>query len=191
MVNRYRICFTAMPRIPMLDCPNASPDGTKVLFNSTFLGGNNIFGVVAQLPERPQNVRAEPTADGVRLTWQPPTHHAEVAGYHVYGSRSGGTGFLPMTAKPVKNTSVAFKAPEAAKSFFYTVTAVDHGGLESGLSAEANPNSRYAGHRHIFVEVDRARPGRNVGSVSRSGYRLALPMDAKDWCPRPGCIVTR
>lgn len=137
VVNRYRVCYTALWRGgSLLDNPNASPDGTKVLFNANSLGAGNIFCVVARLPERPVAVRAEAAASGVRLTWQPSRHHAETAGYHIYRSSTGGAGFAPVTDKPV--LEAAFTDATGGRDAVYTVTAIEHSGLESGLSDEAS-----------------------------------------------------
>ncbi len=157
VVNRYRVCYTGLRRGQLLDNPNASPDGTKVLFNSNFLGSNNIFGVVARLPERPTRLEADATAEGVRLAWQPARHHAETAGYHVYRSRTGGVGFVPLTDRPIGQLSLTDSTAGAGEPYYYAVTAVEHSGLESGLSDEARPNRRQAGRRHLFIEAEEAR----------------------------------
>ncbi len=135
VVNRFRVSYTALKRGGALDNPNASPDGTKMLFNSNMLGSVNVYSVVAKLPEPPTGVKAEPVPDGVRLTWQPPKHHLEIAGYHVYRSAESGRNFVPVTAKPVTDASFTVDG-EAIPTGIYAVTAVEHSGLESPLSVE-------------------------------------------------------
>jgi len=157
VVNRYRVCFTALKRVQFLDNPNASPDGTKVLFNSNFLGSDDVFGVVARLPERPTELQAQPTASGVRLSWKPGRHHAETAGYHVYRSRTSGVGFVPLTTRPLQETSFTDEAPVAGGASYYAVTAIEHSGLESGLSDEACPARGKAGKRRLMIEAEQAQ----------------------------------
>lgn len=157
VVNRYRICYTALQRAQFLDAPNASPDGTKVLFNSNFLGSDNIFGVVARLPERPLRLTAERTPEGVELTWKAARHHAETAGYHVYRSRTGGLDFVPLTERPVNRLAFRDATAEAAEPCYYAVTAVEYSGLESGLSDEAWTGAPQTARRHVAIELERAR----------------------------------
>lgn len=153
VVNRYRLCFTGVQRPACLDNPGASPDGTKVLFNSSMFGRVDAYYVVARLPEEPVGLQAERTGEGVRLTWTPPAHHAEVAGYHVYRSRESGTGYTPVTETPAIGTeSMDTEAPDAGP-VFYAVTAVEHSGLESGLSVEAAVGAGEA-PRRIFLEAE-------------------------------------
>jgi len=152
-VNRFRVCSTALRRGTMLDNPNASPDGTKVLFNSNGLGSNNIYGAVARLPEAPTKLVAKWSPDGVHLSWSPPAHQAEIAGYHVYGSRLGGTGYLPLTGKPVTKPELTLRTNERGREYFYAVTAIEHSGIESSLSAEASPQLS-AQNRRVYVEAE-------------------------------------
>ncbi len=105
VANRYRVCHTALQRGQCLDNPNASPDGTKVLFNSNFLGAVNIFSVVARLPQRPTDLSASETTEGVKLAWTAPRHHAEIAGYHLYRSDRSGIEYRPITTQPISGTS--------------------------------------------------------------------------------------
>ncbi len=151
VVNRFRICYTGLKRGGALDNPNASPDGTKVLFNSNMFGRVDVFSVVAKLPEPPVDLKAEPIPDGVRLTWQPPKHHAEIAGYHVYRSAESGRNFVPITEKPVADLRFAY-GEEFGLRGIYAVTAVEHSGLESPLSAEVtlNPLARHS----VTIEVE-------------------------------------
>ena len=104
----------------------------------------------------------------MRLRWSPPRHHAEIAGYHVYRSAQSGHGYLPITDRPVAATEyidrtvdheyvvsdkyVAPGAPSGSgRPVFYAVTAVEHSGLESGLSREACAGNVDAVHRTFAV----------------------------------------
>ena len=116
VVNRCRICFTGVQRPASLDNPGASPDGTKVLFNSNIFGRVDAYYAVARLPERPRALSAQPAARGVTLTWSPPAHRAEVRGYHVYRSRESGVGFEPLTMEPVSGTEYVDETAAAGPS---------------------------------------------------------------------------
>ena len=150
VVNRYRLCYTATMRPGCLDNPGASPDGTKVLFNSNMLGSIDAYYVVAKLPETPLDVTAGRDDGSVRIAWEPSPHHLETAGYHVYRSAESGVGYEPITAEPVAATEyVDDDAPTGA--VFYAVTAVEHSGIESHLSREAALGS---GPRRIYIEAE-------------------------------------
>ncbi|MEN6457925.1 MAG: fibronectin type III domain-containing protein [Thermoguttaceae bacterium] len=155
-VNRFRICCTGHRRGNLLDNPDASPDGTKVLFNSNMLGRLNIYYAVVRLPDRPSGLTAVRTQEGIVLSWQPPAHHAEIAGYHVYRSATSGVGFTQATHRPIAGTRVLDRYPSAGGATCYAVTAVDHSGLESGLSDEIAIEAGDTTRRTVFVEAETA-----------------------------------
>jgi len=157
VVNRYRICYTALKRPGCLDNPGASPDGTKVLFNSNMLDNVDAYCVVARLPEPPQALNALGLVGSVKLTWQPPPHHAEIAGYHVYVSGESGVGYVPITPKPIAAAEFTVHTPNSEPGF-YAVSAVEHSGLESGLSEEVSANLPQPWKRRLFVEAERGKP---------------------------------
>ena len=150
VVNRTRIAYTALRRPGCLDNPGASPDGTKVLFNSNMLGRIDAYYAVARRPEPPREAKAI----GSRITWHPPGHHAEIAGYHVYRSAESGVGFVPIATTPIIATEFAVQAGQAG---FYAVSAVEHSGLESGLSEEVALPGRPGAKRRVFVEAEHGR----------------------------------
>lgn len=156
VVNRFRICHTGLWRSWCLDNPQASPDGTKVSFTSNMLGSVDVYYVVARLPERPQNVTADRTGNSIKLRWDPPSHHAEVAGYHVYRSNQSGVGFVPITAKPVRGLQFTDQEVLPDGPAYYAVTAVEHSGLESGLSDEAGVGDGATDHS-IILEAERGQ----------------------------------
>ncbi len=155
-MNRFRICYTGMEKGTALDNPGASPDGTKVLFNSNMLGRVDVYYVVARLPERPTGLKAERVAGGVKLTWEAPAHHAEIAGYNVYRGTQSGVGFSPVSRKPIASREVLDSTVPAGTTFFYAVSAVEHSGLESGLSDEAAVGNIAGVKRHVFIEAEEA-----------------------------------
>jgi hypothetical protein len=154
-VNRYRVCSTAIGHGKLLDCPNASPDGTKVLFNSNMLGNNSIYCVVARLPEQPLQVQARSGTDGTTIGWQPAHHHAETAGYNVYRSKISGTDFQRVNAKPIAGLQFVDAGAKNGQGYVYAVTAVEHSGLESGLSNEVSVGT-IADH-HFYIDADSAK----------------------------------
>jgi len=104
--------------------PELSPDGTKVGYASSMLGDADFYVLVRQRPDGPREVKR----DGEMLTWQPPAHSREIAGYHVY--RDG----KALTREPVRETR--FKLPDARGDL--VVTAIEACGLES-KRADATP----------------------------------------------------
>jgi fibronectin type 3 domain-containing protein len=200
VVNRYRICYTASNSPACLDHPGASPDGTKVLFNTDMFDNVDAYYVVARMPETPRDLRAEPSGDQVRLHWQPPAHHAEIAGYHVYRSSESGASYTPITPRPVRETELTVPAGAAGRPVFYAVTAVEHSGLESGLSGEAVVGDAGGAPRRVFVEAEQGERDRLMwialeGSASnlhyvwmrsqkgegRVTFSLSLPEGNKPW----------
>jgi fibronectin type 3 domain-containing protein len=160
VVNRYRVCTTGLRSTADLDHPGASPDGTKVLFNALPFGRIDIFYVVARLPERPLAVRAERSGGSVRLTWRAPAHHAEIAGYHVYRSGESGINYVPLTPRPVQGTEFTDDTARPGETAFYAITAVEHSGLESGLSEEVSAGEGGAAPRRLYVEAEQGERNR-------------------------------
>jgi len=156
VANRYRVCYTGVMAPGCLDNPGASPDGTKVLFNSNMLGSVDAYYVVAHLPEPPAALAAGQTAGAVRLTWAPPVHHAEIAGYRVYRSAESGTGYERITPRPVAATEYVDEEAPTTGPCFYAVTAVEHSGLESRLSREAALSGNQPAYRRLFIEAEEA-----------------------------------
>ncbi|EDY19502.1 Fibronectin type III domain protein [Chthoniobacter flavus Ellin428] len=97
--------------------PESSPDGTKVAYNSTMLGDCDAYIAVQKLPDPPRNVRRE----GRTLTWDPPEHARELAGYGVY------RGAECITAGPIQEPHCWVPAEKES----YTVVAIERSGLQS------------------------------------------------------------
>jgi hypothetical protein len=105
----------------------SSPDGTKIGYASSMLGDCDFYVAVQRLPDPPRQVRRT----GDLLTWQPPEHAKELAGYYVYRNAR------PLQPKPLREAR--FRLPEHDGS--YEVTAVEHSGLESAHGAMAAPSA--------------------------------------------------
>jgi hypothetical protein len=168
VVNRFRICYTALVKPGCLDNVGASPDGTKVLFNSNMLGSVDAYYVVARLPEAPRNLQAKrstnlqgsPRVGPVELTWSPAAHHAETAGYHVYRSTESGIHYVPITTQPVREPRLVDRSAPAGEPVFYKVSAVEHSGLESPLSEEVAVGAGPDVKRRLFVEAEHGQRNR-------------------------------
>jgi fibronectin type 3 domain-containing protein len=70
----------------------------------------------------------------VRLTWQTAGDASE---YNVYRSTLPHLGYAKINPVPVRAMSYTDRAVEAGTTYYYVVTAVGPGGLESNLSREA------------------------------------------------------
>ena len=143
--NRFRICCTNLYRNTdrtgaksvVLDRPNISPDGTKLLFNSNVFGSSEVYLAVLRNPLPPVNVKAEWVGSGVAVTWQPPRYRRESAGYLVYRSTESGRGFEPLFESPMAQTEFTDRSAKPGRVYHYAVRSVEHSRLESPLSAEA------------------------------------------------------
>jgi hypothetical protein len=166
-VNRFRVCYTNLwggrrckdrsgQQGVVLARPNGSPDGTKLLFNSNVFARCGVYMVVTAKPGAPVNVSAEAVGGGVKVSWQPPKHCREIAGYHVYRSDESGAGFELLTARPVAGTSWVDATARTGRAYFYAVRSVEHSRLESALSAEAAVGDIGDVPLRIFCEADDA-----------------------------------
>lgn len=177
VAQRCRVCYTNLHRGAALDNPEASPDGTKVLFNSTMLGSCSIYMVVAKWPEPPTNVTARRGDVGVVLSWQPARHHAETRGYRVYRADNSGAVPAELTPEPVEATTFTDPDAPAGRPWFYLVTAQEWSGLESRPSAEIAvlPLNGPALDTVTYVEAETGTHGPEVwkayhGSASDLSY---------------------
>jgi len=142
-VNRFRVCYTNLMRktdrkgapTVVLDRPNISPDGTKLLFNSNVFAQAEVYLVELRKPRPPVNLKAEWSTSGVKLTWKHPKYHQEIKGYSIYRSSESGKGF-ELLAGPVAQTTFSDTSATAGRVYWYAVRSVEHSRLESGLCAE-------------------------------------------------------
>ncbi len=92
-------------------------------------------------PQTPRSLAAQPSTyyslfnsvRNVRLTWP---GVADAAGYNVYRSEVSRLGYEKINSVLVTTTSYADRALNAETSYYYAVTAVGPGGLESNFSQE-------------------------------------------------------
>ena len=140
VVNRYRICFTGMKYAVALDHLDASPDGTKVLYNSNMFGRLDVYYVVARLPETPRDSE-RPSGGRRRHTSSLETAAAPCRNRAATTSTAARTAVMVTCRSPIapgKRPSIPIGLPSRrGRPVFYAVSAVEHSGLESGLSQEA------------------------------------------------------
>jgi hypothetical protein len=150
VVNRFRLGYTNLLRGPCLDCPEGSPDGTKVIYNSNMFGSSQVYYMVVRRPEPPRELAFV----AGKLAWKPAAHAKETKGYRVYRASKSGGPYECIQYGAAAETS--FHDPkELDTAAFYVVTAVEHSNLESGHSNEAA--SKPGAPQNIFVEAERAR----------------------------------
>lgn len=166
--NRFRLCHTNLWRSQdrtgaetvVLDRPNISRDGTKILFNSNVFSRSSVYMVVANKPRPPVAVSASWTGAGVELTWDHPRYHQEISGYRVYRSTTSGHGMELLVATPVGGLSYTDATAQPNTVYFYALRSVEHSRLESELSAEVSASSnsslQQSADQRIFVEAESA-----------------------------------
>jgi hypothetical protein len=72
----------------------------------------------------------------VGLSWSPGT--STVMGYNTYSSAQSGGPYTKLTTAPVAVTSYTDSSVQSGKTYYFVVTAVDSGNLESGYSSEVS-----------------------------------------------------
>ena len=77
----------------------------------------------------------QPTSHPVALTWNPST--SVVVGYESTAARSRAGPYTELNSSPVFVDTYTDNTVLAGQTYFYVVTAVDAGGVESGFSNEA------------------------------------------------------
>jgi bacillopeptidase F len=86
-------------------------------------------------PDPPVNITVVPGVGRVFLTWNE-NKERDLAGYHVYRSTKSGGERERLTDKPLNRTTYSDETVKQGATYYYTVTAVDKSGNESGRSKE-------------------------------------------------------
>jgi hypothetical protein len=73
-------------------------------------------------------------ATGLPLSWD--ASPSTISGYRVYRSATSGTGYTLLTASLVTGLTFVDATAQTGQTYFYVVTAVDSGGIESIVSNE-------------------------------------------------------
>ena len=152
----------------------ASPDYTKLIYASDFLGDADFYMTITRLPSRPTNVKLA----GNTLTWEAPVPCAEVDHYNVYRAvRSGGPYERIATVK-----ETTFTDGNAPVSACYLVTAEERSGLESYFSDEVR-SAAYEGPVTLHFEaelMEKKTPMRDVVDGTASGFRAGRVTPVRD-----------
>ncbi len=172
-----------------------SQDATKIHYASTMLGVPKNYIAVMARPQPPRAVSWRADGPAVLLSWKPARQHRETRGYLVYRSERSGDAYRPLFREPVAATSYRDAGIRPGQAYHYVVTAVEHGGLESGYSAEAagagiglparaeTPLVLYAEAEESLSDLGTAdRPGLSTGRDRRGAsnwYFLARTPEAK------------
>jgi hypothetical protein len=141
--------------------PESSPDGTKIIYNSTMLGDCDVYVAIQRLPDAPRNIQRQ----GRVLTWDAPERCRELAGYRIY------RGAELLNREPISERRYEVPAEDGA----YAVVAVEHSGLQSALPSPA-------GDRIHHIPVPPPLPPTPIGlaATARSPYVVELA-----WTPPP------
>ena len=125
-----------------------SPDGTKIIFNSDFLGQyTDVYVSVNRFPDPPRELVVK--NGGAALAWRAPQRGREIRGYHVYRTAQSGIKYQRVTTDPVSGTT--WRVPAAGH---YVVTAVEHSGLESRPSREVFTGGEWKGPARLIAEAE-------------------------------------
>ncbi|HUV38908.1 MAG TPA: fibronectin type III domain-containing protein [Planctomycetota bacterium] len=143
----------------------ASPDYTKLIYASDFLGDADFYMTIVRLPSAPTDVKLT----GSTLSWNAPVPNAEIKHYNIYRSQESGGPYERIAT--TKET--IFTDREKIASPCYLVTAEEHSGLESYFSDEV----RSAGYEgpvtlHFGAEnLAKTAPFRDVVDGAAGGFR--------------------
>lgn len=86
-------------------------------------------------PGTPANVQTK-VGNGIELKWEEPASDYDLAGYNVYRSHNSGIGYQLLSTTDL--TTITDTDVQQGIHYFYVITAFDHSGNESGLSAEVS-----------------------------------------------------
>ncbi|HEX9019823.1 MAG TPA: hypothetical protein VF903_01040 [Nitrospirota bacterium] len=86
-------------------------------------------------PARPTGLTVVPGVDRAFLTWNE-NKEQDLAGYYVYRSTRSGRDYHRLTDKLLIHTTFSDETVKSGTTYYYTVTAVDKSGNESGRAAE-------------------------------------------------------
>ena len=117
--------------------PSFSRDATKVHYGSNMTGAARTYIAVMARPQPPRELAWQPEGDAVVLRWGAPPHHAEIRGYLVYRSERSGDGYELLTPEAVSATTYRDATVRRGCAYYYVVSSLEPGELESGYSAEA------------------------------------------------------
>jgi hypothetical protein len=112
-----------------------APAGTGVIPGSVKISSNaaNSPATIAL-----SGTGVQTASHSVTLTWTAST--SAVTGYNVYRSTVSGGPYTKMNSTPIAAITYLDTAVQAAQTYYYVVTSVDSGGVESANSTEVSAN---------------------------------------------------
>jgi len=136
--------------------PVFSPDGTKIFYNSSMLGGVNAYNAVARKPEPPRNLAVRKEGGRAVVTWEPSALAREVRGYQVYQGTISGGPYTLLTGDFLTETNCTMDIPESGAAYV-VVTGREWSGLLSGFSEEVcvSRSDEWPGPVRIVLEAER------------------------------------
>ena len=157
-----------------------SPDGTKLGFASSMLGDIDFHFMVMMLPGQPASLAATRNGKQVCLTWKPPKHAREIAGYLVYRSRRSGSRYELVTPQPIAECTWTDTPGEGI--FYYQVASLERCGIEGLKSDEACSDPTWPGAMRRVCECELAPvtrpPAMEAFDTTASGlYAMNLGKD--------------
>jgi hypothetical protein len=138
----------------------------------TFTAGSSLGNPA---PPTPTSVTASPTDGGVEVTWTP-ISSPNVAGYHVYRGPASTGPFLRLTTSPIPVTGpMKYRdtTAQSGHSYYYTVTAVNATGGESGYATAVAVTVPTYQNPPLFDPVPWAVAGVTLGVILGALYGLA------------------
>ena len=127
-------------------CPSSLPAGASCTISVTFTptaagtptGAITFTDNAAASPQQVSlsgtAVAATGTSPSVALSWNAPS--GSVAGYNVYRSTQSGSGYTKVNSGLVTGVSAADTTVSRGQTYYYVVTSVNGGGVESSYSAQ-------------------------------------------------------
>ena len=128
--------FTLAPNQSSTFTVTFSPSSSGSASGAIYLANNSATGsLTIPTKEQGRQPRRPPRAPQVVLSWSPSS--SEVIGYNTYrGSVSGGP-YAKLTPSPVAQTSYTDQNVTAGDTYYYVVTSVGAGQVESAFSNQA------------------------------------------------------
>jgi len=164
--------------------PNSSPDGTKVIFSSDFLGEYaDVYVVINRLPDPPRDLTIQGAGAEATLRWDFPEQCRETRGYLVYRRSAAGADFERLTDQPINGPQR--RVPQGAREGEFVVTALEWSGLESSPSNLASARGAHSPDTASAIILDTTPPetpsGVQVAELSPNTLRLEWePVSAPD-----------
>lgn len=158
-----------------------SPDYTKLIYNENAIGSTELHMVYTRRPDPPIKVKLE----GKIISWEQPKRNLETSGYYIYGSNSSGHDFVRLNESIIKDTYTTIDDQHK----YYTVTSIEHSGLESSFSSEV---SNYNAKSFYFEaeEMDLVSPARRFFDGHANGFQtVRINTESFEEASRPGKVT--